>query len=454
MSVLQTPPIAELVPDILLEIFNLLTLDSKKSNASLISSILCCQKWRPLASSVLYRHVVLDQGRLEMFVNNHMSCEVTSLTVTMDAVGVDPSDPSIAIHKANVRNVSLRKLCSFIEDIKPRAVSISVDMPFPCTATREVASIVNNLPESCTGLEIDMRHSSSFSPNSVPTAAPGVPQAYPHLCDSVRTVLPQLQHLRLRLPVLCPAIFTNPSSQDLHHQAIHTPLLKTCLINLSLRQPGPFNRGAWAIECGDDHARTPHIGLQEQLPSALLPMKKILRDFAHRNSSNIERLWIMDVKPVIHPGDLLNDHAAWIRRDFMSNTSYSIPVWDIGLFGPGGCVARVPLPTNPEETEDWVSRIELVETVAEGGTWAETDTGARLPTQHIQKYKPPPWISSRSEYRRTNQTSCMIWRNEEVTGEIILPRGPGELMQQWRLHEIIPPGWMRDRFPGSPMIRA
>ncbi|KAI1749016.1 hypothetical protein F4782DRAFT_514858 [Xylaria castorea] len=453
MAALQTSSIAQLVPDVLLEIFNLLALDSKKGKTPLISSILCCQKWRPLASSVLYRHVVLDQDRLEMFVNSHMSCEVTSLTVTMDAIGVNPSDPSTAIHKANVRNASLRKLCSFIADLNSAIVSISVDLPFPCTAMPEIASIIDSLPESCTGLEIDIRHSSSFNPISAPTSTPDMAQVHPHLCDSIRAVLPRLKHLRLRLPVLCPAIFsTNPSSQDLCRQVIHTPLLKTCLINLSLRQPGPSNQGAWAIECEENHARTPHIGQQEQLPSALPPIKEVLRDFAHRNISNLERLWIMDVKPV-DQGDL-KDHAAWIRRDFMSNASYPIPVWDMGLFSQGHCVARVPSPTNPERTEDWVSRIELVETVAEGGIWAETDTCARLPTRDIQKYKPLHCILSGSEYRRRNQRSCMIWKNEEVTGEITLPRGPGELMQQWDLHEITPPGWTRDHFAGSPMVRA
>ncbi|KAH8165988.1 hypothetical protein CIB48_g2246 [Xylaria polymorpha] len=453
MAALQISPIAQLVPDVLLEIFNLLALDSKKSNAPLISSILCCQKWRSLASSILYRHVVLDQGRLEMFLNNRMRCEVTSLTVTMDAISVNPSDPSRAIHKANVRKASLRKLCSLIGDTKPATVAISVDIPFPFTATPEVASIVNSLPESCTGLEIDMRHSSSISPHFIPTAGPGYRQTNTHLCDPIRATLPRLKHLRLRLPVLCPAIFSaNPSSQNHRREAIYAPLLKTCLINLSLRQPGPFNRGAWATECGDDYTQTPHIGQQEQLPSASPPIEKVLRDFAHRNNSNLERLWIMDVK-LIDPGDS-RDHAAWIRRDFMSNTSYPIPVWDIGLFSQDICVARVPSPMNPEETEDWVSRIELVETVAEGGTWTETETGARLPMRDLQKYKPRHWILTGSEYRRRNQRSCVIWMNEGATGEMTLPRGPGELMQQWDLHEITPPGWRRDDFAGSPMIRA
>ncbi|KAI1733600.1 hypothetical protein F4680DRAFT_441138 [Xylaria scruposa] len=427
MVALQISPIAQLAPEILLEIFNLLALINKKGNAPLVSSILCCQKWRSLASSVLYRHVVLDSDRLEMFINNHTSCEVTSLTVKIGPIAIYSSNPYAALHEADDRTASLKKLCSLIGDIKPTTLSLSINLPFPCTAMPEVASIVDSLPESCTGLEINMKHGNEIS-------APSLLQAHPpHLCDSIRAVLPQLKHLRLRLPVLCSAIFsTNPSSQDIRRQAIHTPLLKTCLINLSLCGPGPINDGAWAIECGDDYARTPHVGQIEQLQSALPPMKEVLRDFAHRNRSNLERLWILDVKPAY------KDHAAWIRRDFMLNVSYPIPFWKMDYFNPCDCVARVPLPTNLEETEDWVSRADRVETVAEGGTWVETETSARLPTRDMRKYQPPHWVLSGSEYRKRRQRTCTVWRNEEMTGKMTLPRGPGELMQQWDLHEITP----------------
>ncbi|KAI1175184.1 hypothetical protein F4777DRAFT_343909 [Nemania sp. FL0916] len=452
MSGLTTTPIAGLPPDVLLEIFDLLTLDNKKGNASLISAILCCQKWRPLASSILYRHVALDPDRLELFSNSHTKCKITSLTVKMDAIGVTPGDPSAAIREANNRNVSLRKLCSFLEDIMPVTLSISVDMPFPCTAGPEIESIVKNLPGFCSALEVDLRHSSSFNPNLAPIDTPSIPQTHPHLCDSIRAVLPQLRHLRLRLPVLCTALFSaDPLSQDSCCHAIHVPLLKTCLINLSLRQPFLYNHGAWATECSDDYSRTPRVGQQEQVSSALPPMEKILREFAHLNKDTLKRLWVVDVKPVAPFS--VHDHAAWIRRDFISNASYPMPVWDMGVFRSGGLVARIPSLKNPEKTEDWVSTTALVETVAEGGTWAETSRCARLPTRDLENYEPAHWILSGSEYRKKNHRSCMIWKNEHDTGEVILPQGPGDLMQRWDMHEIVPPGWKRDNLKGSIMVR-
>ncbi|KAI1294402.1 hypothetical protein F5Y03DRAFT_387672 [Xylaria venustula] len=448
MATLPTSPIDQLVPDILLEIFNLLALDSRKSNAPLLSSILCCQKWRPLASSVLYRHVVLDQTRLEAFLMNRTKCKLTSLTVKMDLLGVNPGDPSPAIAIANARKNCLQKLSSVIGELNPTTLSLSVDLPFPCTAVPMVIAILNCLPESCTALEIDLKHSGSFVPHMTPDSA--LPQ--PHLCESIRRVLPRLEHLRLRLPLLCSDIFCGtPSGQDANPQIIRAPLLKTCLINISLRQPGPSNQGARAAECRGNHARTPHIGQLEELPSALPPMEGSIRRFAEKNSNDLERLWVMDVQPL----DLtvLHCYAGWIRRDFLSGESFPIPFWAMGIFSGGACAARVPSLTDPEVVEDWVSKIEDLEAVAEGGTWAETQTGARLPSRCLNKYKPPANILPGRRYREETRTSSMLWHNEDVTGEILLPRGPGELMKHWELNEITPPGWIRDGFDRSPMMR-
>ncbi|KAI1426966.1 hypothetical protein F5Y12DRAFT_223374 [Xylaria sp. FL1777] len=444
------PPIFRLGPDLLWDLFSVLAQD-RNSNAWLLSCMLCCKKWRPFASSVLYEHVVLDSQRLAKFVNNHADCEVKSLTVRMDAVGVNPYDPTEAFETTIARIASLRKLGSLIKEMKPATVSISVDIPFPATATPEIASIIDGLSASCTSLEINVRHSGSFMAHPAKVAALSTRRV--HLCDSIHAVLPRLQHLRLRLPVLCPAIFADPDSQDPHRQAIRTPLLKTCLINLSLRPPTYPNQGSWATMCSDDCTGIPHIGQAERVPSALPPMEQVLRDFAHVNRSNLERLWIMDAEPLDreHP----NAYAGWIRRDFLSDASYPIPIWNVGVFNRGARAARVPSLTSPGETQDWLGSSEQVEAVSEGGTWGETSTGARLPTQNLQKYRPGGTVMTRAEFQKGNAMNTMLWKNEDTAGQAMLPRGPGECMQRWVLHEITPSGWRRvDDGPGAPLVRA
>ncbi|KAI2775263.1 hypothetical protein F4815DRAFT_487542 [Daldinia loculata] len=436
--------IAELAPEILLEIFKRL---AKDNNATLVPSILCCRKWRPLALSVLYDDVVLNQQRLVKFVENCADHEIRSLTLRMGAIPVNPYDTAEAKQTAEVRLEALRRLCSRITRLKPTVVSILVDFPFPYTGSSEISSIINNLPASCISLEIDIRYGSvihNFALGSQP---------HSHLCDSIRDTLPRLQHLRLRLPRICPDIFSVQSpSQGAHRQTSRAAELKTCLINLSLRLPGTLSRGVWATLCSDDIAQTPYAGLLTRLPSALPSVLPVLKDFACLNSVNLERLWAIDVQP----RDLTLPHSwsAWVRRDFISNASFPIHVLNIGGFKPDGWLARVPLSTSPEKTQDWVSSPDVLEMLAEDSTWIETTTGARLPMAMLREDQDTREALTRIPFYERNLITCMLWINEDETGEKLLPEGPGELMQQWDLNEITPSGWTRDAHTGSPMVRA
>lgn len=284
-------PISKLGPDLLLEIFYVLTQDH---HASLTSAVRCCRAWQPLAQSALYEDVVLDRQRLAKFVERCADIRVRSLTVLMNAVPVNPYDPSEAKDIARARLASLAQLCARVKQMRPTALSISVNLPFPYTAAHEVACIVECLPTSCTSMEIKLSHGSCISPP--PTAS----SRSPHLCDSTRRVLPQLRHIRLCLPVLCPALFSSISSdgqgQEKHRQAVRAPLLQTCLVNLAQREPGPSTSGAWTTPCSEDSHRIPYVGQQQQLPSALASMVEVLRDFTSLNSGNLESLTVLDVQ--------------------------------------------------------------------------------------------------------------------------------------------------------------
>lgn len=232
-------PISKLGPDLLLEIFDILTQDH---HASLTSAVRSCKAWQPIAQSALYEDVILNQKRLAKFVERCADTRVRSLTVLMNAVPVDPYDPGKAKEVARARLANLAQLCPRITQMKPVALSISVDLPFPCTAAHEVTRIVECLPTSCTSLEVKLSHGSCISPSPVALSSSS------HLCDSIREVFPQLRHLRLCLPVLCPTLFSSISSngqgQNQHRQAVRAPLLRTCLINLAQREPGPSTSGA------------------------------------------------------------------------------------------------------------------------------------------------------------------------------------------------------------------
>lgn len=239
----------------------------------------------PLALYILYDDVVLDLQRLAKFVENCADHEIRSLTLRIDAIRTYfffPEHPANVWKKAEARLAPLRRLC--LTRMKPTALSILVKFPFPYTALRDISSILDNLPASCISLEIDILYDETVAADL---------RTYSHLCDSIRAILPRLKHLHLRLPLICPAIFSESSGQDVHCQTVRAPMLKTCLINISVGPPGYVYGNAWASPCSND--QTPHNGLQGQLPSALLSILPVLKDFARLNSINLQRLWVIHV---------------------------------------------------------------------------------------------------------------------------------------------------------------
>ncbi|KAI0844027.1 hypothetical protein F5Y00DRAFT_274504 [Daldinia vernicosa] len=264
-------PVAELVPETLLEIFKRLAEDG---DATLVPSVLCCRKWQPLALCILYDDVVLNQQRLIKFVENCADHEIRSLTLHTDAIPINPYDPTEARQTAEARLEALRRLRPRITRLKPISISIVVHVPFPYMASSEISSIIDSLPASCISLEVDMRYGSNIQNLTVDS------QPHSHMCDAIRAILPRLQHIRLRLPRICPVIFSAESpSQNAHRQPIRAAGLKTCLINFSQRL----------------------------------------------------------------------------------------------------------LSTGLEKTRDWVSSLDILETLAEGSSWIETTTGARLPIAMLRE---------------------------------------------------------------------
>ncbi|KAI1391882.1 uncharacterized protein F4822DRAFT_388767 [Hypoxylon trugodes] len=440
-------PIAKLGPEILLEIFEWL---SRDRSATLVPSVLCCRKWQSLVTPVLYSDVVLTNNNIAKFAGNSPGHEVRSLTIRLDPILVDPSNPSEAKQIVESRLKVLILLGLRIPRMRPKALSISIDFATPLTASREVSSILDHLPTCCTSLEV---HVSDVRHGGVIPGFTADPRTDVHLCDTIRTILPQLQHLRLHLPRLCSAIFSSGQpSQNAPRQVVRTPMLKTCIIDFSMRPPGPSSySGAWAIPCNEDTTQILPIPPASQLPSALPPVVPVLKDFARVNSANIERFWIIDVES--RDPSCPNSWAAWVRRDFMTNTSFPIPATNIGGFRLDGWLARVPSPISPNKTQDWLATPSILQSLAEGSTWVGTTSGAILPITMIREHQDILKARTRESFQKQTRISCMLWRNEDETGEKLLPKGPGKLMQQWNLSETTPNGWTRDAYHGSPMVR-
>ena len=387
----------------------------------------------------------LNDCRLIRFLDAYTDRQIRSLTLVLDPIPVNPYDPILAIQTATTRVEALQRLSSHIKKMALLSLSVTIDSPVPYTASVELSSIVNNLPDSCICLDIDTR-CSGFILDSRTDLYSHQPASL--VCDAIRTILPRLQHLRLRLPQLCSALFgTESHDQHSSFKAVRAANLKTCLINLALREPGSHDRGAWAALCGS--SLIPHIGVESHIPPALPILLPRLKDFSHLNSVFLKRLRVIDMQPqdVRTP----NSWAAWVRRDILVDTSIPIPCANIGLFDDDSWLARIP--TDLGRAEDFISSLRHIEELAEGRFWSQTTRQIRLATPILGEYDFIPRPLTKELFLKRNRRTCMIWQNEEATGERLLPEDPGPLMEVWDLKERTPKGWTRENCERSPMAR-
>ncbi|ROV97919.1 hypothetical protein VSDG_04954 [Cytospora chrysosperma] len=254
------------------------------------------------------------------------------------------------------------------------------------------------------------------------------------MCDSFRTVVGRIQYLRLRLTKVCSAVFGEHDKMG--SRPVGAPKLKDCIINLTQRTPGTSPGFV------DDFMRLPI-----PLPSLIPKLQS-----SAQVTSTFHRLWVIDCQA---SGQGKNSWAAWVRRDIGSDASWPISLVIIGGLLRGAWLARLPkFDSGP--SIDRISSPETLEAAVEGFAWSGAQTGIRLPTTILvargyERALDP--LRTRVQLREVDELSCTLWENEVVTGEALLPSGPGALMQTWDLNERTPSRWTRANFAGSSMIR-
>ncbi|KAJ4418864.1 hypothetical protein N0V82_005310 [Gnomoniopsis sp. IMI 355080] len=440
---MDPPPISRLLPELLLKVFSILAQDT---DATVTSSVLCCKRWRPLAQSVLYSDVFLNGERLVKFTNASCSDhQIRSLTLHFGPIIVNQYDPKDAIEATESWLNTLRKLVPRISSMgNLECFSVSADLPMPYSPYGELSAIIEALPTTCVALEVDLRHS-TFVQQKLGTATV-LPTS--HMCDSIRTVLDRTHHLRLRLPKLCSAVFGEYDAMGYH--PVGAPKLKDCIINLTQRVPGTSPRVSLSASC--DSPNVPHIGSQSRITPVLPLLITNLQSFAQLNPT-CWRLWVIDCQATSNQSK--NSWAAWIRRDIRSDASWPVPLVNIGGFRQDAWLARLPT-IKSELNVDVISSPEVLEAAVEDFAWTRGQTGVRLPTPILvargyQGALDPP--RTRAQLQDGEDLLCTLWENEAITGETLLPYGPGALNQSWDLNERTPSGWRRANFAGSIMTR-
>lgn len=468
---LPSAPITKLTCEVLLQIFeSFAPHQSAHHKADLCSFARCCKAWYPLAQAVLYRDVVLLDRQFPKFAQcpRAGNAEIRSLTLRLESVPRNPFKPEYAMQVERDRLRILYAMVQWIVEMESLACfSIHAEIRsahdrLVSPVLRATSLIIDALPASCVSLEIDILADVTYTKTTGPT----------HICPSVRRVMPRLEHLRLRVPWMCQELVATPGGTDEDSGCgfVDAPRLRDFTINASLRHPGVHSKGYHTSTCWTPGRPNAVVGTltpgQDDLASAIhaeapMGVAPALKGFCARNPK-LERLWVIDNQH--RPRHPPNTWAAWIRRDFTTKTSLPIPVTGASVIGSGltiinnhSCMLRLPCRDGAAGTEDLVAEWSLAEELVEGSAWTTTLGGVRLPRQRMRTrgYEPDAPVVSGSAARQEARdvTAVQLWQHEAATGQTILPKGPGALLQRWDMTEKTPSGWVRENQWHTPMVR-
>jgi hypothetical protein len=168
-----------------------------------------------------------------------------------------------------------------------------------------LATLLSKLPTICTSLDIDTPGSDRAEPGTS------------HLCDTIREILPRLEHLRLDLSTLCPKAFETPNP---------CPTLTTLTISCF---------------AGNHNSRLCNSYLSEEsLPSSSTRASEAMPPLIHHLQSilpllpNLEQCILLDQNG--NPSANSAFHLTYNRRDVLRDTVTAMPVEYVHPFADDG----------------------------------------------------------------------------------------------------------------------
>lgn len=231
----------EIVLQILQHVRQLSALDG--SHASIVPSLQCCTRWYELGRQVLYGRTVLKTYSLVHFVkrfsqdsadNRQTLALITSLTISVsvgepqasydstsseDDGSAGENEESFKEEGERQLRAPLTRLCMILPRMSHLTTfTLSADaFSIPSWTQDEVpghllSSLLTHLPISCVNLELDLHNDKNDET---------------HPCPIIAGLLPRLNHLRLRMQCMCPALFGAATAS----RHLVYPSLRTCIVN-------------------------------------------------------------------------------------------------------------------------------------------------------------------------------------------------------------------------------
>ena len=434
-------PIDALNPDVLGLVLDhvLCSSSTATSSRSFLSTILCCRRWRDIARPLYYKDLTLTNRTLPRFARkftsaaNAQAVHSLSVAITPDNSHRQPdAKPGTQDFAEGLALISregclpAQRLWADMEVLATRLPAMSNLVSFslalvPNTVTegfffnREtLGTLVLSLPKSCTALSLDTRGEDRDVPGTG------------HLCDALHTVLPRLEHLRLRLALLCPSVFSPlfEASGVLSTGASEVPLvtfpaLKTCVVNLCARPMfGHTLMCGTRLEPGWTEAR--------QGPEARIACLRALQTVADEQSVPV----FPSAQRVIFVSRQLPTHFKSVHGKTEVN-NYTIDVQDVVQEETrtySCCTLYSAYPSSIVRLEDGkevAARLYDIEDLVEGELWVETTTMAWVPRDWLKRGRVPEAVYHKNEIMLGDdkavcdkaRNSRIIWTKNDIVGK-------------------------------------
>ena len=434
-------PIDALNPDVLgLVLSHVLCSSSTASSShSFLSTILCCRRWRDIAQPMYYKDLTLTNQTLPRFSQrftstaNAQAIHSLSVLITPDnSHRLPDAKPGTQEFTEGLALISragclpAQRLWANLEGLATKLRQMSNLVSFSLSLVPNVVTegfffkretlgtLVSSLPKSCTALSLDTRGEDRDVPGTG------------HLCEALHEILPRLEHLRLRLALLCPSIFSSlfEASGVLSPRATETPLvtfpaLKTCVVNLCARPMfGHTLTCGTRLEPGWTEAR--------QGPEARISCLRALQTIGDEQTVPI----FPSAQRVIFVSRQIPTHFKSVHGKNEVN-NYTIDVQDVVQEETktySCCTLYSAFPSSIVRLEDGkevAARLHDVEDLVEGELWVETTTSAIVPRDWLKRGRAPEAVYHKNEIMLASdravcdkaRNSRIIWTKNDMVGQ-------------------------------------
>ena len=428
-NAIEIPPwnsVAQIPTEILRRIFCFL------DRQSLVACLIVSHRWSEIARPFAWVSITLDNESLANFIRSAGQTKVgrglvKSLTLSLNTAWPTHEDNEearyVAIPKgfegANLKSAriwkDLEELAQVIEDRMIDLVSFSlrvdkhpkggrtkdhVSCPWGCwLRSQTVDRLLRALPASCIDLELDTK-----GREDDPVCGFHPAWGSSHLCTTVRTLLPRLRHLRLRLGALCPRLVLG---EDGWAKAPH---VRSVCINLNLEPAsggveGCASSGRPLPDALDfkDISNTP-----EDLGDEELSLASTLQE-AYQASvfEQLRRFQIMNLRSASG-----RQHDHFTQQDIIENETRILPfrgVWTgDGTFDDHTFLAR------NRDDEEFIGLMGDMEAILEDGTWFTSVDGDRWSIDFWSSVVPDAALrtipyETRSEFLNRSHSATPNW---------------------------------------------